>query len=61
MGNELFVGCNEAGPLGEAGAEQVKGVGAAVEKRQPRVQVVDRAQTMLRLVRTIAYERSGSW
>jgi len=50
MGNELFVGCNEAGPLGEAGAEQVKGVGAAVEKRQPRVQVVDRAQTMLRLV-----------
>jgi transposase len=50
MGNELFAGCNEAGPLGEAGAEQVKGVGAKVEKRRPRVQVVDRAQTVLQLV-----------
>jgi hypothetical protein len=41
MGNELFAGCNEAGLLGEAGAEQVKGVGAKVEKRRPRVQVVE--------------------
>ncbi|HYN24758.1 MAG TPA: IS1182 family transposase [Pyrinomonadaceae bacterium] len=52
MGNELFAGRQEPGPLGEARAEQVgvKGVGAQEEKRRARVQVVDRAQTVLRLV-----------
>ena len=52
MGNELLAGWPEPGPLGEAGAEPVgvKGVGAEAEKRRARVQVVDRAQTVLRLV-----------
>lgn len=54
MANEerLFTGWRELGLLGEGGAERVeeKSIGAEVEQRRPRVQVVDRAQTMLRLV-----------
>lgn len=54
MANEesLLSGWQEGGPLGEGGAERVgeKSRGPEVKQRQPRVQVVDRAQTMLRLV-----------
>ena len=52
MGNEetLLADCNEPGLLGEEVAEPVKEVAAEVEQRRPRVQVVNRAQTVLRVV-----------
>ena len=52
MGNEetLLADCNEPGLLGEEVAEPVKEVAAEVEQRRPRVQVVNRAQTVLRVI-----------